>query len=58
MVPLVDFTEVNFANAYVTTTSGETLGVEGVTIYDIVQNDLGLTTCSTIGDSVVHCSHA
>ena len=57
-VPLVDFTEVTFKNASVTTTSGATLGVEGATILDIVQNNLILTSCSTIEDSSVRCSYA
>jgi hypothetical protein len=37
LIPLVDFGEMNFINATVTTSEGQTLGVEGATILDIMQ---------------------
>jgi hypothetical protein len=58
-VPLLNLIELTFKNASVTTTSGATLGIQGATVLDIVQNDQGLTSCFTISeDSTVTCSYA
>ncbi|KAK0709899.1 acid proteinase [Lasiosphaeria miniovina] len=57
LVPFANFGTVTFTGSSVTTTSGSTIGVTGSTIFDIKQNNVVLTNCSTSGSSTVTCTY-